>query len=126
MAPRRFEEPSYSPPKLRGRPRRAVRVGENGHTSGTATQEMQASRGEKSSALVQITCAPVVPRLLDLHAAAAYLALSPFTIRELEAKGVMLRVRIPLPGHQEVRKLLFDRTDLDRLIESWKEARPDA
>jgi hypothetical protein len=32
-------------------------------------------------------------------------------------------VRIPLPHDGEVRKLLFDRVDLDRLIEAWKERR---
>jgi hypothetical protein len=29
-------------------------------------------------------------------------------------------VVIPLPNGRELRKLLFDRADLDRLIESWK------
>jgi hypothetical protein len=35
---------------------------------------------------------------------------------------VLRRVRIPLPDGRELRKLLFDREDLDRLIEAWKEA----
>ena len=63
----------------------------------------------------------MTPRLLDLEAAATYLSASPWTIRELEAKGVLPRVRVPLPGGGELRKLLFDRADLDRLIERWKE-----
>jgi hypothetical protein len=61
------------------------------------------------------------PRLLDLERAATYLGLSPWTVRELEAKGVLPRVRVPLPGGGELRKLLFDKADLDRLIESWKD-----
>jgi hypothetical protein len=61
------------------------------------------------------------PRLFDLAQAAAYLGLSPWTVRELEAKRVLPRVRVPLPGGGELRKLLFDKTDLDRLIESWKD-----
>jgi hypothetical protein len=61
-------------------------------------------------------------RLVDLRTAAAYLGLSVWTVRELEWKGALPRVRIPLPGGGEVRKLLFDQRDLDRLIESWKEA----
>jgi hypothetical protein len=62
-------------------------------------------------------------RLLDLRTAAAYLGLSVWTVRELEWKGILPCVRIPLPDGGEVRKLLFDQKDLDRLIESWKDAR---
>jgi len=68
------------------------------------------------------TIAPgaLVPRLLDLDTAAAYLNVSPWTIRDLEAQGVLLRVRVPLPGGRELRKLLFDKADLDRLVGVWK------
>jgi hypothetical protein len=65
--------------------------------------------------------APIAPRLLDLPSAAQYLGLSPWTVRELEGQGVLARVRVPLPHAGELRKLLFDRADLDRLIEVWKE-----
>lgn len=57
-----------------------------------------------------------VPRLLDVNAAAAYLSVSPWTIRDLEAAGELHRVRLPL-GRSEVRRLLFDRLDLDRLVD---------
>src|SRR5262245_11007923 len=60
-------------------------------------------------------------RLLDLSAAASYLSCSPWTIRDLEAGGVLPRVRVPLPNGGELRKLLFDREDLDRLIAAWKD-----
>ena len=50
-----------------------------------------------------------------------YLGLSPWTIRGLEANGVLPRVRVPLPDGGELRKLLFDKAKLDRLIESWKD-----
>ena len=63
----------------------------------------------------------VPPRLLDLDGAARYLSVSPWTIRDLEAAGALKRVRIPLPTGGELRKLLFDRADLDRLIDAWKE-----
>jgi hypothetical protein len=62
---------------------------------------------------------PVAPRLLDLGGAAAYLAVSPWTVRDLEAAGTLKRVRVPTGGG-ELRKLLFDRADLDRLVEAWK------
>ncbi len=68
-------------------------------------------------AMVQVA---IPPRLLTLEATAAYLGVSPWTVRDLEAAGVLRRVCVPLPGGRELRKLLFDRTDLDRLIESWK------
>jgi hypothetical protein len=59
-------------------------------------------------------------RLLDLQQAAQYLSVSPWTVRDLEASGVIPQVCIPLRNGRELRKLLFDRVDLDRLIESWK------
>lgn len=67
---------------------------------------------------------PISPRLLDLATAAAYLSVSPWTVRDLEAVGIVPRVRVPLPGGGELRKLLFDRDDLDRLIRAWKDAAP--
>jgi hypothetical protein len=64
---------------------------------------------------------PVTPRLLDVDGAAAYLAVSAWTIRDLDAGGHLPRVRLPLPGGKELRRLLYDRTDLDRLIERSKD-----
>lgn len=66
--------------------------------------------------------APVVPcplRLLDLADAGRYLGVSPWTIRDLEAAGTLKRVTIPI-GSKELRKILFDRADLDALIDRWK------
>ena len=63
-----------------------------------------------------------------------------WSVRELEWSGVLRRVRVPLPTGRgwsrkrgepppadggELRKLLFDKDDLDRLVELWKDhARP--
>jgi hypothetical protein len=58
------------------------------------------------------------PRLLSLEAAAAYLAASSWTVQDLEAAGVLPRVRVPLPDGRGLRKLLFDEADLDRLIDA--------
>ena len=66
---------------------------------------------------------PPTPRLLDTGGAAAYLGVSTWTIRDLEAGGHLPRVRLPLPGGKDLRKLLYDRTDLDRLIDTSKDAR---
>lgn len=69
---------------------------------------------------------PAVPpaRLLDLPAAARYLTLSTWTLRDLISSGTLRRVRIPLPNGGELRKVLLDREDLDRLVGAWKEAAP--
>lgn len=77
-------------------------------------------RDEEPPAEAAVAADPVVvSRLLDVDAAAAYLGVSPWTIRDLDAAGTLKRVRIPL-RNSDLRKLLFDRTDLDRLIEVWK------
>jgi hypothetical protein len=61
------------------------------------------------------------PRLLDIAGAAAYLGgISPWTIRDLIANGTLKRVRVPLPNGGELRRVLLDREDLDRLVTSWK------
>jgi len=61
-------------------------------------------------------------RLLDLSDTARYIGVSEWTVRDLVDAGTLRRVRIPLPRGGEIRKLLFDRVDLDALIEEWKEA----
>jgi hypothetical protein len=58
--------------------------------------------------------------LLDLKATAQYLGVSPWTVRDLEAARALKRVSIPLPGGRELRKLLFDRVELDALVDAWK------
>jgi hypothetical protein len=67
-----------------------------------------------------VAVAQVPPRLLDLEATAAFLGVSVFTVRDLEAQGTLRRVRIPL-GTGELRKLLFDLRDLERLVDAWKD-----
>jgi excisionase family DNA binding protein len=54
-------------------------------------------------------------RLLGVNATASYLNVTEQTIRRLMARGVLTPVRLPA-----VRRILFDRQDLDRLIESGK------
>jgi hypothetical protein len=60
-------------------------------------------------------------RLLDLAATASYLAVSVWTVRDLEAAGTLKRVHIPLRNGGALRKLLFDIQDLDALIGQWKD-----
>jgi len=91
-----------------GRPRK-VHAGRAPDTSRTKSSAASASPSEL-----------ITPRLLNLRAAANYLGVSPWTIRDLESRGVLKRVTVPLPGGAELRKLLFDKQELDRLIDVWK------
>lgn len=100
-----------------GRPRKAPA----GHDAGRPEAGASPNSGPDGSALAQQASAP---RLLDLRATAAYLGVSEWTVRDLDAVGVLRRVRVPLPNGGELRKLLFDRADLDRLIEVWKDSGP--
>jgi excisionase family DNA binding protein len=60
------------------------------------------------------------PRLLDLPAAAAYLAVSVWTVRDLVHAGELKPVRLPAPGGRELRRILLDVSDLNALIERGK------
>lgn len=104
--------------RLRGRPGRP-RKAESGQDGAMLDTGSHLTTGLERSALAPQAR---VPRLLDLRATAAYLGVSAWTVRDLDAAGVLRRVRVPLPNGGELRKLLFDRTDLDRLIEAWKDA----
>jgi hypothetical protein len=95
-----------------GRPRKS------GHPSGAPPAQHPGIEVHLGGAPTSGTLAQ---RLLDLEATAAYLNVSPWTVRDLEAGGILRRVRVPLPNGGALRKLLFDRGDLDRLVEAWKE-----
>jgi len=121
-------QPSPVPGSRRGRPGRPRKGdlgifggSQFGHILGTVSPEQQSRSEEKGGTSVRLTIVPCHPRLLNLHDAAIYLGLSQFTVRELEQQGVLSRVRIPLRNHGELRKVLLDKADLDRLIEAWKE-----
>ena len=107
-----------------GRPPKAQPRAESGHNTDTAGSQPHIRSGAQAGPLALPSLAPVHPRLLDLHATAAYLGVSEWTIRDLEGAGVLPRVRLPLPNHKELRKILFDVHDLDRLIDTWKEQIP--
>jgi len=79
------------------------------------------SRVANGGPLASQAVAPVLPRLLDLNGTAAYLGVSVWTVRSLEEAGTLRRVRLPLLNGGELRKLLFDREDLDRCIALWKD-----
>jgi hypothetical protein len=86
-----------------------------------ASERLKGKPGRPRKAPVEPEQTAVTARLLDLEASAAYLSVSPWTVRDLDAAGVLKRVRVPLPNGGELRKVLFDREDLDALIARWKD-----
>jgi hypothetical protein len=82
------------------------------------------------AALYKEGCASTVPRLderrlLDVLQTAQYLGnLGEDTVRELDASGVLAPARVSIPGRrgQPLRKVLFDRAELDRFIAGWRTA----
>jgi hypothetical protein len=85
------------------------------------------TRPERSPAtVVKVSAvAPVSPRLLDRAGAARYCAVAADTIDRLIAAGTLRPVRLPNGQGGDLRRVLLDRADLDRLIDSMKaEAAP--
>ena len=94
-----------------------------GHIMGTPRSKTPINTDDKSRPEAQQAVAPIPPRLLDLAGTASYLSISKWAVRELEAAGILARVRVPKPNQRELRKVLFGREELDHLIEVWKEKR---
>jgi excisionase family DNA binding protein len=68
----------------------------------------------------------VVPRLLDLPGAAAYLSVSLDTVRRLINAGEISIIRVPVSRthHGEgSKRILIDRQELDELVPRWRERR---
>jgi hypothetical protein len=59
---------------------------------------------------------PDCPRLLSAQDAARYMGLPYTTLRDCALRGHLAIVRVP-----DCRRLWFDKRDLDRALESWKE-----
>jgi len=119
------EQPVYLPSARRphpGRPRKA----DPGHIVGTSAAQRTGNTGPNGSALAQQAIAPIGPRrpwprVLDLQESADYLSVSVRVVWGWWHAGILQRVRPPDLNGGELRKVLFDREDLDRLIERWKD-----
>jgi excisionase family DNA binding protein len=88
----------------------------DGHSPGTVPREPRVGAGQSGGAPDRQTA-----RLMSIKDASSYLGLSPWTVRDLIASGVLPRVRLPLGGARDVRRVLLDRVDLDKLIAQSKE-----
>ena len=106
--------------RLRGRPGRP-RTKPRGDNPGD-TREPQRTQVRvppaRQAARTQASpsCAPPGPRLLTRQQAADYLNLSSDMLDRLTQQGELPRVQLLL-GNRNVRKVLYDRADLDRLVE---------
>jgi excisionase family DNA binding protein len=106
--------------RLRGRPGRP-RTKPCGDNPGDSRETERTQVHEKPARLAARTqdspsCAPPGPRLLTRQQAANYLNLSSDLLDRLTQQGELPRVQLAL-GNRNVRKVLYDRADLDRLVE---------
>jgi hypothetical protein len=107
--------------RLRGKPGRPRRGTVGAQTSDAAriNGESDASHQDSESGRPALH----ERRLLDVAMAASYLGdLGEDTVRELDARGVLTPARVKIPGRggQPIRKVLFDRLELDRLVSGWR------
>jgi hypothetical protein len=84
-------------------------------TDGTAPSPQAARSGRLKPSPAGLSGA-ATPRLLSAQAAAAYLGVPYTSLRDWALRGHIPIVRVP-----DCRRLWFDRRDLDRAVDSWKE-----
>lgn len=113
-ASRRLRRP---PGRPRKRPPRIPRSEARGDTRVAHVLEPRARRGvEPSSASVHVAGSP---RLIPAREAARYLGVSYWTVLALRDSGTLRPVRLPLAA-RAVRRVLFDRAELDRLVDAGR------
>jgi len=109
--------------RLRGTPGRPRK---QGTTEAHGPAQSRVNSGRRDSAHDSESgrrYAALPPRLLDVAATGAYLGgLADDTVRELDASGVLTPARVLIPSRagQPLRKVLFDRETLDRLVVGWR------
>ncbi len=113
---RRVTTGPLTPPR-RGRPPKP----ENGDNSGTAPLQVVESIAKNHSALAYQAVAPIPPRVFDLPNAARYLGVSERLVWGWAKSGRLRRVRYFDENGKELRKLVFDKADLDRLVDLSKD-----
>jgi excisionase family DNA binding protein len=94
----------------------------SGHTTGTPLPQLgQITGSECRPPASQASAPPTIgPRLVSLQQAAEYLGVSYWTVRDLVDAGKVKRVRLPV-GQRDVRRVLLDVRDLDRLVDLSKD-----
>jgi len=107
----------------------------HGHMHQQVRDRLPDSRGEDAApSQRRLNCRQparaISPRLLDVVAAAAYLSVSVWTLRDLIARGLVPVVRLPAVTVREgarqskqLRRVLIDVKDLDAFADSLRIAR---
>ena len=112
-------DPPAGYPRGPGRPRKGPAPAPSALADPASGQRERPTAARTSGAAVPTVC-PLRPRLLDIRGAAQFLGISTWTVRDLLAAGRLARVRLPLEGDRECRKVLVAVEDLDRLVEAGK------
>jgi hypothetical protein len=102
--------------RLRGRAGRPRKHPERSHVAVTSFAQVRAV--PRPAARRSDATSTALPRLLGVEAAGRYLGVSTWTVRDLVAGRQLHPVRLALPSGKAVRRLLFDRVQLDLLIEA--------
>ena len=102
----------------------------DGHTPGTAQPQAPAEQGAQRCQQDLQSFAHGWPRLLDAETAARYLSVSKWCLIELMNAGDITPIRIRRPRTARamktkpvgdvMRRRLFDRLDLDALVDRWR------
>lgn len=107
--------------RLRGKPGRPRKLGTGG---AQAPADPRVNSGSGGGAQDSESGRPLTERrLLDVPMLADYLGgLGDDTVREMDASGVLTpaRVRLPAGNGRELRKVLFDREVIDRMVAGWR------
>ncbi len=114
--------------KPRGRPRKADPGHAMGHTLNDAPSQDPVNKGNNRDGTS--ASQTIVPRLWTKEQVAAYLNVSVWTVSEMVARGTLCPVRLPMEKVVEkrerkrktdtFRRLLFDKADVDGVIEAGK------
>ena len=115
-----------------GRPRKhPVVAPEKGDTRVTApapgrmnSDDQGRSPALQAGALPPVASQTLLPRLLTIPAASAYLSLSEDVVLELMEVGTFTRITIPAPVTAKrrggtIRRVLLDRLQLDAAVSAW-------
>ena len=102
----------------------------SGQSAGTVVPQTRARSGRQKRADDMQSAVPAWPRLLNEAKSASYLSMSVWSFRELWQAHQIDPVKVPRVDSAKMRrrehvkdtlrKLLFDRLDLDALVEKWK------
>lgn len=111
---------------------KTVKENDSGHNAGTGCQKKPARKGRSGGTKDgKSVVLAFVPRLMDLHAAAHYLSVSYWVMRDLVQGGKIqaarlpclytydekLKARVAVTDGRCVRRTLIDRVDLDAFVD---------